>query len=191
MRRAWLLAAVLAMTGCTAKGSSPDGERCGPATSAAPVDDVLLAYLSRARALHLEADVAEASGDPARAKAALSRLIDAPEPRPAPEIDEVVADTRARLAEIRARGGDFDAAERDVGAGLDRAREPTYFRGHLYEVLGLVHERRAAALEKAGRADDAKAARARAIDASEEAVKIQDHVLQRVAPSPATSGARP
>lgn len=187
------LACVLALlaAGCAKPGASPDGARCEPAASATPVDAVLLAYLSKARALHLEADVAEAGGEPPRAIAALERLVATQEPRPAIEIDEVLADTRARLAELRARAGDFDAAERDVRAGLLRAREQTYFRGHLYEVLGLVEERRAAALDQAGNAAGAKAARARAVDASEEAVKIQDRVLERVAPPPASSGRKP
>ncbi len=189
MTRGWLLIASLAIAGCAR--SSVDPARCEPAASATPVDAVLLAYLSKARALHLEADVAEAAGDPPRAVAALERLITASTPRPAPEIDEVLADTRARLAELRARAGDFDAAERDVRAGLERARGESYFRGHLYEVLGLVEERRAAAHEKAGRAADAKAARARAVDASEEAIKIQERVLERVTPAASSSARRP
>lgn len=191
MRRWWIAFAMLAAVGCSRTDATGDAARCESAASATPVDTVLLAYLSKARALHLEADVAEAAGETARAVAALERLVAAAEPRPAPEIDEVLADTRARLAELRARAGEFDAAERDVRAGLERARSQTYFRGHLFEVLGLVEERRAAAHDKAGRAADAKAARTRAIDASEEAVKIQDRVLERVTPAPSTSGRRP
>lgn len=169
------LAAVLA-SAC-AKRAAPSDQAC--ACEGAPVvDATLLAWLSKARALHHEADAAEADGSPAKAISALERISTGPSPA-GPEASEIIADTRARLAELRAGTGDFDRAADDVKQGLEHAREATYFRGHLFEVLGLVEEKRATALEKRGDSAGAKAARQRAVEASEQAVKLQDEVIQR------------
>ena len=197
----WLVAAIvpalLVLSACAKDDRGARPSACAE-TSAAPVVDVaLLAFLSKARALHHEADVAEAENDPGRAIAALDRILTTPVAKPTPpEADEVLADTLARLAELRAARGDFDLAVKDVTRGLEHAGAPTYFRGHLYEVLGLVEEKRAAALTKAGDAPGAKEARKRALDASESAVKIQDEVIKRAlekqpAAGPAPSGKTP
>ncbi len=171
--RALLFAVGLALAapaiGC-AKQGTPYGE---------PVDDVLMAYLSTARVLHHEADLAEDSGDLKGAIAALDRLLAKPEPRKAPEIDEVVADTHARLADLCSRTNDFALAAKHVDQGLARATTTSYFRGHLLEVRGLVEERLAKDLSAKGDAAGAGAAKERAMKAYEEAIKIQDEVIQK------------
>lgn len=147
--------------------------------SSEAVDDILLAYLSNARSLHHEADLAEDGGDVPKAIAALDRLLGKPEPRKAPEIDEVVADTHARIADLQSRIGQFDAAAKHVDDGLLRAPSVSYFRGHLFEVRGLVEERRAKALAAKGDAAGASAAKDRAMKAFEEAIAIQDEVIKK------------
>jgi hypothetical protein len=145
------------------------------------VDPGLVAYLSRARAAHHVADEHEARGDLSAAALELDRLVTAPRPARAEvyaEVDEVLADTHARLADLRSRLSDFDTAARHVQVGLAIARSPTYFRGHLFEVLGLVNERRSAALKSRGDMAGAEAARRRALDAFEQAMKIQDSVIR-------------
>lgn len=146
--------------------------------SSEAVDDVLLAYLSNARSLHHEADIAEDGGDLPKAVSALDRLLAKPEPRKAPEIDEVVADTHARIADLESRLGHFDVAAKHVDDGLLRATQVSYFRGHLFEVRGLVEERRAKALSGKGDASGAAAAKDRAMKAYEEAIAIQDEVIK-------------
>lgn len=143
------------------------------------VDQGLVAFLSLAKAAHHEADVFEEDDKPAEAIGALERITNAKEIPDAPEVREVLADTRARLAELRVPGGDFDGAERDVDAGKKLATEPSYFRGHLFEVEGLVEAKRASALAKAGNAADAEKARARSIAASDEATKILFDVVHQ------------
>jgi hypothetical protein len=137
-----------------------------------------MAFLSVARALHHEADIAEARSDTPGAVAALERLVSMPSPR-ATEVDEVLADAHARLAELRLRTKDLEGAGADVRAGLDRAREPTYFRGHLLEVAGLVEEARAASFADAGNKDEAARARSKAMQLLEDAVRIQQAVIDR------------
>ena len=143
------------------------------------VDDALMAYLSTARVLHHEADIAEDSSDSKAAIAALQRLLDKAVPRGAPEIDEVLSDTHARLGDLRAQLGDFDGAARDVDVGLTLARERSYFRGHLLEVRGLVAERHGKALAKSGDLAGAAKARLDAMKAYEEAIAVQDDVIKR------------
>lgn len=171
-----LLAALLSAAGCEVAARSGEGE-VACTCDAKPVDPALLSFLSKARAAHHQADAAEAQGNRAQALAPLEALVKGPTPLRRSEVDEVLADTRARLAELRAGLGQFDAAEQDVQRGLELARGVSYFRGHLFEVLAVVEEQRAAALA----ADPAAAsqARARAIRAAEQAIEIQDQVLRR------------
>ncbi|HEY3815570.1 MAG TPA: hypothetical protein VGL81_00280 [Polyangiaceae bacterium] len=177
----WILLAVAlgggaAIVGCRGEGSTPGCPSAEPAGP--PVDESLLAFLSAARALHHEADVRQGASDTPGAIAALERLVALPSP-PAVEVDEVVADARARLAELRLGQGDVDGADRDVHAGLERVKGPTYFRGHLLEVEGLLEEARGNALADAGKGADAARARARAVDLLEQAVKVQEGVIDR------------
>jgi tetratricopeptide (TPR) repeat protein len=144
------------------------------------VDPTLLAFLSKARAAHHEADLAEEQGDRPRAIRALVRIVEGPRPggdTPTPEVAEVVADTRARLADLRSAAGDFDRARADVDEGLRLAPAVTHFRGHLVEVRGLVEERRSRALKEKGDEAGATKARDEALKAFEEAIEIQDQVI--------------
>ena len=173
--RGMLLGAValaLGLSGCR----NNVGSGCPSETQAPPVDTNVAAFLSAARALHHEADVKVQSGDVAGAIASLEKLVGLPRPR-ASEVDEVLADTHARLAEMRLQSKDWAGADREVQGGLEHAREPTYFRGHLLEVSGLIEEQRAGALADAGKRDEAAQARARAVDLLEQAVQVQEQVI--------------
>ncbi|AKV02092.1 hypothetical protein AKJ09_08755 [Labilithrix luteola] len=155
----------------------------------APVDAELMAFLSEARALHHQANIKEDTGDLDGAIAAMDRLVAAQRPaRPAPEIEEVLADAYARLGELRLKKGDLAGAAAAVQSGLAHAPEPTYFRGHLVEVEGLVEEARAAGLADAGKPAEAAKARERAIQRLEEVVKIQEQVIQRSTAKDAGAG---
>jgi hypothetical protein len=168
-------AMVLAIGGCARSSGSVSG--C-PSASAAPVDTTVMAFLSAARALHHEADVKEQSGDAPGAIGALEKLVAMPEPH-ASEVDEVLADAYARLAEMRLQARDWEGADRDVHAGLAHAPAPTYFRGHLLEVGGRIEEARSGAAADAGKRDEAARARARSVDLLEQAVRVQEQVIER------------
>jgi len=174
-----VLAVAAAQPGCA---RSRDGGAPRSAEDAgAPVDVAVMAYLSEARALHHQANVHEGTGDVGAAIAPLERLVGAPRPHAGdevPEVDEVLADTHARLADLRLRAGDIDGAAREVKDGMAHAPGATYFRGHLLEVGGIVEEARAASLADAGKADEAARARAGAIDLLRRAVEIQEKVIE-------------
>jgi hypothetical protein len=171
------LSAVLATAACESRPSPRPGCPCAE-PSATPIDESVMGFLSAARALHHEADMVEHSGDVAGAVGRLEKLLALPAPK-AVEVDEVLADARARLAELRLRQGDLAGAERDVTAGLDRVAGPSYFRGHLLEVEGIVEEARAAALADAGETGESAKVRARALAHLEEAVRVQEQVIGR------------
>jgi hypothetical protein len=146
------------------------------------VDTELMAFLSMARALHHEANLKEDGNDLSGAIAAMDRLVTAKRPhaeRQMPEVEEVLADAYARLAELRLKKGDLQPAHDAITSGLSHTKEPTYFKGHLLEVEGLVEEARAASLADAGNAGEAQKARERAIALLEEVVRIQEQVIQK------------
>jgi hypothetical protein len=173
------LLCLLALLGSAA--CSRNENDCGPTQQV--VDPVLLAFLSQARSAHHVADQREAEGDMAAALRALQGLVTGPKPPGTPpEVGEVLADTRARIADLLSRAGRFDQADAEIGEGLSLAREPSYFRGHLFEVRGLVEERRAKALSGTGRGPEAEKATERSLSAYEEAMKIQAEVIRQAAP---------
>jgi hypothetical protein len=172
-----LLAMVFGALACDrGQNASRDCPSAEPAGS--PIDERVMAFLSAARALHHEADMKERGGDVDAALGALQRLVALKAPR-APESDEVLADAYARLAELRLGKNDVPGADRDVRQGLDHAAGPTYFRGHLLEVEGLIEEKRAGTLSDAGSVREAAEARARAVSLLEEAVHVQEQVIAR------------
>jgi hypothetical protein len=145
-----------------------------------PFDVETMAFLSKARAIHHEANLREEEGDPRGAAAQVARIVGANRPhreQVVPEIEEVLADAWARLAELDVRIGDVRGAEDAAREGLTHAHEPTYFRGHLLEVQGIAEEARAAVLADAGDDPGAEKARATAMRLLEEAVLVQDQVI--------------
>jgi hypothetical protein len=176
--RLYAVLALLLLTACS-KGASPISveprEDGGP-----PIDTDVMAYLSEARALHHQANLSEDARDIPGAIAPLERLVQAKKPHDGtkiPEVEEVLADTLARLAELRLRSSDLPGAEAAIHQGLGHAPEPTYFRGHLLEIEGVIAETRASTLADAGHTAEADQARARARDLLNQAVSIQEQVL--------------
>lgn len=181
MRRRSVAASVFLAAALTALSAALPSCKRPADDGVAAVDTELLAYLSAARALHHEANLKEDASDLPGAADALTRLVALPRPHPerrTPEIEEVLADTYARLAELRLKKGDLDLAAEAVTAGHAHAAGVTYFKGHLVEVEGLVEEARAARFADAGDPAEAERARARAIALLEEVVKIQDEVIR-------------
>jgi hypothetical protein len=158
---------------------------CAALDAGLPVDPILLAFLSRARAAHHLADDLELGGDLTASAEPLERLVAGPVPRVgsaelAPEVREVLADSFARLADLHSRQGAFERALHDVQQGLSHAREPNHFQGHLLETEGLVEERHAKALESLD-PTAAQAIRKRAIGLLEQAMLVQSGVIERAA----------
>ena len=191
MRRWLLLSCALLLVACSRSEPSPVGN-CPALDAGSPVDPLLLAFLSRARAAHHLADDLEGAGDLTASATPLERLVAGPLPRLSgaelgPEVREVLADTYARLADLHSRQGAFERALDDVQVGLRQVREPNYFQGHLLETAGLIEERHAKALEKAGDSAGAAASRKRAIGLLEQAMAVQSGVIEHAPRAPAAS----
>jgi tetratricopeptide (TPR) repeat protein len=158
----------------------------------AAVDLDLMAFLSAARALHHEANLQEEDGQLPKAIDAMNRLVALKTPHPerrTPEVEEVLADAYARLAELQLKVGDLDAAAAAVQKGLSHVDGVTYFKGHLIEVQGLIEGARAARFADAGNPAEAAKAREKAIELLEEVVKIQDQVIRSSLGKDAGNGA--
>ncbi|MFO0585982.1 MAG: hypothetical protein U0441_00515 [Polyangiaceae bacterium] len=189
------LLAGVALSGCARQNSTADTDDTAARPAAAPaatqaacacedepvVDPPLLAFLSLARAAHHEADLAMADGDRAKAIAALGRVTAATwTGKKPPELVEVTADTFARIADLQSEAGQFDDASRAVDAGLALATEPTHYRGRLFELRGVVEQRREKALKDKGDKEGAAKAHQIALDAFAQAIDIQDDVIARM-----------
>jgi hypothetical protein len=125
---------------------------CECASARPVVDPALLAFLSKAKSVHLQADMAEDDDKPSEAVKLLEDFLAGLAPggdAPSPEVREVRADTLARLAELQSGLGQFDEAKKNVERGLGLATEITHYRGRLMEVLGVVEQRQHDALAKA------------------------------------------
>ena len=172
-------ACLVIASGCARSREWEPASRHEAADAAVAVDAPVMAFLSLARAMHHEANLKEEDDIPG-AIAALDRLLAAKRPHPTdriPEIEEVLADTSARIAELYVRQGDTKRANEQVKEGLTHAQAPSYFRGHLLEVGGISEETRAAALRDAGKADEAKGAKAHALELLHQAVAVQEQVV--------------
>ena len=181
------------LSGCAQQNSTGDGDDARPSQAARPaatacacedepvVDPPLLAFLSLARAAHHEADLAMADGDRAKALAALARVTSATwTGKKPPELVEVTADTFARIADLQSEAGQLDEASRAVDAGLALATEPTHYRGRLFELRGVVEQRREKALKDKGDKEGAAKAHQAALDAFAKAIDIQEDVIARM-----------
>ena len=179
---AFVLGLVLAVFACGKDAGRPNVEDAG-----SPIDTEVMAFLSEARALHHQANLKEDTGDVAGATQTMDRLVRASMPHPAqktPEVEEVLADAYARLAELRLKARDMDGALLSITEGLKHAPEPTYFRGHLLEVQGIIEEGRASDLADAGKKDEAAQARVRAMAILQDAVRVQEQVIGKALGGP-------
>ncbi len=186
--------AALSMASCMARDATSDDEAATPTVAPAKavpadkplcacddqpvVDATLLAFLSMARAAHHEADLAVEAGDTGSAISALTRVVKSDWPgKKTPEVIEVTADTLARMADLKSADGKFEEALADVNEGMKMAAEPSHFRGRIFEVRGLVEERRAKTLKEKGDTAGAEKARKAAIESFGQAMYIQEEVI--------------
>ena len=156
-----------------APGSSPRASASGRPV----VDETLVAFLSKARAANHAADLALSKGDRGAALGHLRRLTEGGRPALSPEVEEVLADAHARVAEILSEEGDFAEAEKEIARGLAHAKQPTLFRANLFMARGVTQERRMKALSEAGDETGASAARSAALEAFDTAMDLQEKVI--------------
>lgn len=180
MTRLGALLAIMLMTLAVTLAACKGQPAGGPDSTSTPIDAETMAFLSAARSQHHKADIREDSGDVAGAIGEMEYLVKMRLPHPGVrvvEIEEVLADAFARLAELRLRQGDIEGGLRTVRAGLEHAGDPTYFRGHLLEVEGILEKARAASLAAAGQREESEKAKQHAIELLHESVQVQEQVI--------------
>jgi tetratricopeptide (TPR) repeat protein len=178
-KRCGALVLAICLVACALHGcQQPKRGNCGDEVV---VDAAVLAFLSKARSVHHTASIQEAEHHLDAAIGTLQQLHVQPQPprqKPAPEVEEVLADTDARISDLQLQLGNLDAAREAGLQGLTHAPGATYFRGHLLEVLGLIEEARSKQMESTGQAEEAIRARAAAIKLLEESIGVQDQVIR-------------
>lgn len=175
-----LVLCVAGTTGCKSEKLCGGEAGARDALADQPVDPRLMAFLSRARAAHHEADLHE--GDLEKSLGPLIALVDGPVPtgnQETPiEVREVLADTYARIADLESQRQRFDEADKRVTRALEWVQPVSYFRGHLLETRGLIAERRAAQLAQSGELEASKRSKLSAIEAFEQAMEVQAQVIR-------------
>ena len=177
-------AACVALAGCS-RSSAPEPAPVPPCPEVdvgTPVDKVLVAFLGKARAAHHSADLFEDQKNLDGAVRVLEGLLGPKNIPERPEAHEVVADTRARLADLKSELGRFDEAAREVDSGMALVKGTTYYLGHLLEMRGLVHERHAKQLRAQGDVGAAKVAEEAALEAFEASMRVQQQVIDEALP---------
>ncbi len=144
----------------------------------AEIDPSSMSFLSAARALHHQADMMEDAGNPREAIEALERARTMPRGSLTREMREVLADTTARIAELRLQLGEVEQAQKSIAEGLTFADQPGYFRGHLLEVRGRVLEAEAKKLKADGHLALAETKRREALLSFDEAVRMHEDVIR-------------
>jgi hypothetical protein len=183
-----LLWLALALAGCS-RSEAPEASPpvpCPEVDAGTPVDQVLVAFLGKARSAHHSADLLEERHDLNGAVKVLEGLLGGRSIPARPEAREVQADTRARLADLKSQLGRFDEATREVESGLQLVEGTTYYRGHLFEVKGLVAEREAKRFKAEGDEVRAKRAEQEALDAFEKSMQVQEQVIEKALPDAGT-----
>jgi hypothetical protein len=165
----WWLLSLLAIAACADQNTAHVDERRA-------IDTRLLAALGIAQGLQHEADLFEARGEGAAARAKIDEVLAIEFPS-VPEREDVRLDAFGRLAELHLVARDDAAAESAIARGLAESTRTSYFRARLYLVRGRVHEARAAAARTNGDEERARAEGRAAIDAYDRGIAINREVL--------------
>lgn len=145
-------------------------------------DEVAMALLGTARALHHEADVHESAGDFVRASQAMERVLALSLPPTFADAADLRADAWGRLAELDLRRGDPERALARTREALAATPGESVLQARLHMVQG--QSLRALADRAAAARDEALAGRHReaALAALERSIAINERVLRRLAP---------
>ncbi len=173
MKRTLCIALFVALTLCLAcvrKGEPSERQ----------LDEATMALLTTARALHHEADVFEAAGDHASARAAIERVLALRFPGAVDEAEDVRADAWGRLGEIALAAEDPDRALGNANTGLQDSRRDSVLRARLYVVRGRALRRIADRAQQNGDPTTAASRRREAIDALETSIRVNQRVLRRI-----------
>ncbi len=192
---AWLPVACLlwasllgaSLLGAASCKSDKAEERCAPIhTIEVPADALskeLMASLGQAQNFHSKADVLIDNGELEQAAATLAMIFEIPFPKDAPEAEDVMADTRARLGKLDIELGKLDEGLALVDEGIATSTRPSFYLANLHTVRGQILQAKANAEAEAGGDPEAvKSARVEAIKALDQSIQINEALLNNAVP---------
>ena len=179
----WLLslAAVLALATCGKESSPPPPEGSAVTQLAEPenaLTESLMIALGQASNYHHKADLLQREGKIDEAAAAVEAVLKISFPADAPESEDVILDTHARLAKLRLLQKRPDEALSLVDEGIAMSTRDSFFSANLHTVRGQVFEAKAMAAEPDS--DEAKQAAVDAISAFDASIKINEGLLEKI-----------
>ena len=175
------LLALLAFAHCGKESRPPDPERVPVVELAEPenaLSEELMVSLGQARNFHHKADLLLRSGKTEEAAAAVEAVLAIRFPPEAPETEDVILDTHARLAKLRILQGQLEGAMSLVDEGIALSTRDSFFLANLHTVRGEVFEATANAAEPNSEA--AKQATIDAISAFDASIKINEGLLEKL-----------
>lgn len=162
---------VLSWSACDARRQAP---------TARQLDEITMAVLTTARALHHEADVFESAGDYPSATRAIERVLALRIPPGIQEAEDIRVDAWGRLGEIALKAGDPVRALAHANTGLRDGRRDSVLKARLYVLKGRALQRLAERAASEGDTTTAESRRRESIDALETSVQINQRVLARL-----------
>jgi tetratricopeptide (TPR) repeat protein len=176
------LLALLALAQCGKESTSTPPPERGPITELAEpenaLSEALMVSLGQARNYHHKADLLLRAGKTDEAVAAVEAVLAISFPPEAPESEDVILDTHARLAKLRILQNKLAEALSLVDEGIGISTRDSFFLANLHTVRGEVFEATANAAEPNSEA--AKEATMNAISAFDASIKINERLLEKL-----------
>lgn len=186
------LAAIAAMaiglalySGCTGERDGSEAERGSLTKLQEPetaLSEELMLCLGQAKNFHHKADVLLSDGKLDEAADEVENILAIPFPTNAPESEDALLDTRARLAKLRIAQDRLDDALELVDEGIRTTERKSFFLANLHTVRGEVFEARSKSFEPGS--DEANRAKLEAIGAFDTSIQINNTLLEKLKPEP-------
>ncbi len=174
-----LVTGLLSLPACRAESDTNSQEKAPMTQLAEPenaLSEALMVSLSQARNHHHKADLLLREGKVDDAAASVAEVLAIPFPGDAPESEDVILDTHARLGKLRILQGQLDEALQLVDEGINSSTRQSFFLANLHTVRGEVFEARAKLAEPGSEA--AKVATLSAIAAFDASIQINESLLK-------------
>lgn len=178
-----MLLVVLASTlasGCKGESASDTPAERGALTvltePANALSEELMLCLGQAKNFHHKADVLMSDGKLDEAADEVAKIMAIPFPKDAPESEDALLDTRARLATFRVAQQRLDEAMTLVDDGIASATRKSFFLANVHTVRGEIFEAKAAGAEDGSAASSS--AKIEAIKAFDTSIEINRLLLQ-------------
>lgn len=175
------LAILMMVAGCANEAPSGEGQRGALTALSEPenaLSEELMLSLGQAKNFHHKADVLMSDGKLDEAAIEIAKILQIPFPSGAPESEDALLDTRARLAKLRVAQGTLDEAMTLVDEGIASASRESFFLANLHTVRGEIFEATANAAEAGS--DESKRAKLEAIAAFDASIQINNTLIQKI-----------